>query len=304
MELWQRFTSRARRAVLLAHGEASRTRAQLISTEHLLLGLLRTGEGTAYETLDRLGVDIDRLRADLERQMEIGVAEEASSEISFNPDPPVAGVPGQICIQLQNPLSVSKVVTVNFSVADFGAGIGFTPATSLTNITLPAHSLNTYCASWTPATSGTLHRCVLAILVQAGALEQTSQHNVEIVRPTSSDLRSLVIPFVVGNPGQAARNLTFDINLVGINPLWLPAIQTPAGGAPPTSLAGGGQVSLVLRFGLGSGAASSILAPQLPLIYSSGSRSSVEVTELLDGTPESGFSVYLVRSVYLPLIIR
>ena len=86
MELWQRFTSRARRAVLLAHGEASRTRAQLISTEHLLLGLLRTGEGTAYETLDRLGVDIDRLRADLERQMEIGVAEEASSEISFNPD--------------------------------------------------------------------------------------------------------------------------------------------------------------------------------------------------------------------------
>ncbi len=86
MELWQRFTSRARRAVLLAHGEASRTRAQLISTEHLLLGLLRTGEGTAYETLDRLGVDIDRLRADLERQMEIGAAEEASSEISFNPD--------------------------------------------------------------------------------------------------------------------------------------------------------------------------------------------------------------------------
>jgi ATP-dependent Clp protease ATP-binding subunit ClpC len=72
--------------VLLAHGEASRTRAQLIGTEHLLLGLLRTGEGMAFETLERLGVDIDRLRLDLERQMEYGVAEDTNSELSFNPD--------------------------------------------------------------------------------------------------------------------------------------------------------------------------------------------------------------------------
>jgi hypothetical protein len=225
-------------------------------------------------------------------------------EITFNPDPPVAGVPGQICIQLQNPLSVSKVVTVNFSVADFGAGIGFTPAASLTDITLPPYSLNTYCASWTPIASGTLHRCVLATLVQDGALDQHSQHNIDLVHPASSDLSGLVIPFVFGNPGLAARALSFDINLVGIDPLWSPLILTPAGDPPPSTLPGGGQVALVLRFSLGS-AALSIQAPLLPPDYSFGSYSSVEVTELLDGSPESGFSIVLESlHVYLPFIMK
>ena len=40
MELWQRFTSRARRAVVLAHGEAVGAGTPLIGPEHLLLGLL------------------------------------------------------------------------------------------------------------------------------------------------------------------------------------------------------------------------------------------------------------------------
>ena len=225
-------------------------------------------------------------------------------EITFNPDPPIAGVPGQICIQLQNPLSVPKVVTVNFSVADFGAGIDFTPVASLTGITLPPHSLSTYCADWTPASGGTLHRCVLAILVQDGAMDQHSQHNVDIIHPTSSNLSSLVIPFVVGNPGPAAANLSFDINLVGINPQWSPTILTPAGDPPPGQLPGGGQVALVLRFSLGSSGLSALASP--PPAYSFGSRSSVEVTELLDGAPESGFSVYLemISHIYLPLIMK
>ncbi len=225
-------------------------------------------------------------------------------EITFIPDPPVVGVAGQVCIQLQNPLSVSKVVTVNFSVADFGAGIGFTPAASLTAITLPPHSLNTYCASWTPTAGGTLHRCVLATLVQGGALDQHSQHNIDIVHPASGDLSGLVIPFVFGNPGLAARALSFDINLVGISPYWSPFILTPAGDPPPTMLPGGGHVALVLRFSLGA-AALSVQAPQLPPDFSFGSTSSVEVTELLDGTPESGFSVILESfHLYLPLIMK
>ena len=225
-------------------------------------------------------------------------------EITFNPDPPVAGVAGQVCIQLQNPLSVSKVVTVHFSVADFGAGIGFTPATSLTGITLPPHSLNTYCASWTPTTGGTLHRCVLATLVQEGAQDLVSQHNIDIVHPATDNLGDLSIPFIVGNPGLTPRDLTFDINLVGINPLWVPSILTPGGNPPPVMLPGGGQVNLVLHFGLGS-AVLSALAPQPPSVSFYGSHSSVEVTELLDGTPESGFSVTLdPLHVYLPLIMR
>jgi hypothetical protein len=223
-------------------------------------------------------------------------------EISFNPDPPVAGVPGQICIQLQNPLSIAKVVTVNFSVADFGAGIGFSPAAALTGISLPRNSLNTYCASWTPSSTGTLHRCVLATLVQAGALDQTSQHNIDIVRPGSSDLGSLTIPFVAGNPGLSTRALSFDPTLVGIDPQWSVTFTTPGGGPPPTSLAGGEQVALVMHFSLGASGLS-VQAPQPPANYAFGSRSLVEVSELLDGIPESGFTISLERSIlYLPLI--
>jgi ATP-dependent Clp protease ATP-binding subunit ClpC len=86
MEFWRRFTSRARRAVLMAHDEATRRGEQLISTEHLLLGLIRLGEGSAIEILERLGVDLDRLRNDLRRQMEMGAAGEINSDVSFTPE--------------------------------------------------------------------------------------------------------------------------------------------------------------------------------------------------------------------------
>jgi ATP-dependent Clp protease ATP-binding subunit ClpC len=86
MELWQRFTSRARRAVLMAHDEAARMGAPLISTEHLLLGLLRLGEGAALELLERLNIDIERLRTDLRRQMDAAGPSEASEEVSFTPE--------------------------------------------------------------------------------------------------------------------------------------------------------------------------------------------------------------------------
>ncbi len=86
MELWQRFTPRARRTVLLAHTEAQRSRVQLISTEHLLMGLLRLGDGLAVETLEATGVDLEMLRSDLEERMELGGIEETSRELSFTPD--------------------------------------------------------------------------------------------------------------------------------------------------------------------------------------------------------------------------
>ncbi len=86
MELWQRFTSRARRAVLLAHSEAARSHAQLIGTEHLLIGLLRLGEGTAVEVLEHLGANVERLRADLDQQVEAGRGGEANTEITFTPE--------------------------------------------------------------------------------------------------------------------------------------------------------------------------------------------------------------------------
>ncbi len=86
MELWQRFTGRARRAILIAHDEAQQMRVHLIGTEHLLLGLIRLGEGTAIDLLRSLGADLEGLRADLRRNVDMGSDDEPSSEITFTPE--------------------------------------------------------------------------------------------------------------------------------------------------------------------------------------------------------------------------
>ncbi len=86
MELWERFTGHARRAVLLAHDEATKAKMPKIGTEHLLLGLVRLGEGVAAEVLQGMGIDPDWLRRELRKQLEIGVSEEATSEIAFTPE--------------------------------------------------------------------------------------------------------------------------------------------------------------------------------------------------------------------------
>ncbi len=86
MELWQRFTSRARRAVLMAHDEAQRMGMQLISTEHLLLGLMRLREGVAAEIMESLGLDLERLRSELRRQMEGETTGEGPADVQFTPE--------------------------------------------------------------------------------------------------------------------------------------------------------------------------------------------------------------------------
>jgi ATP-dependent Clp protease ATP-binding subunit ClpC len=87
MEVWQRFTSRARRAVVLAHNEAVNMGMPLISTEHLLMGLLVLGEGTALDVLRSMGVSLDRLMEDLREHMVPGGAvPEANRELAFTPE--------------------------------------------------------------------------------------------------------------------------------------------------------------------------------------------------------------------------
>jgi len=86
MELWRRLTNRAKRAVVNAHNEAARNHMQLIGTEHLLLGLLRLGEGVGLQALEELGVNLDRLRFDLERQMDRATGGGVPGEASFTAD--------------------------------------------------------------------------------------------------------------------------------------------------------------------------------------------------------------------------
>src|SRR5947208_2024368 len=60
--LFERFTDRARRVVVLAQEEARLLNHNYIGTEHILLGLIREGEGVAAQVLVKLGADLSRVR--------------------------------------------------------------------------------------------------------------------------------------------------------------------------------------------------------------------------------------------------
>ncbi|MEP7358526.1 MAG: hypothetical protein ABI847_14860, partial [Anaerolineales bacterium] len=223
-------------------------------------------------------------------------------EITFRPDPPVAGQAGQVCIYLQNPTSAAKDVTVLFQAADFGAGVPFMPIGTL-HLTLPPNSANDYCLNWTPGASGTLHRCILVTLQQAGYRDMHSQRNVDLIRFRGIDLSLLQIPFTVGNPDLVSHTLTIDPHLVGLDPFWTVHI-TPD---PPSNLAPGEILPFVLKL-LPAVAAQGSQAPLVPMPINPyfGDKSSVQVDVLLDGQRVSGFSVELapLLNLYLPVIAR
>jgi len=61
--VFERFTDRARRVVVLAQEEARLLNHNYIGTEHILLGLIHEGEGVAARGLESLGIDLDSVRA-------------------------------------------------------------------------------------------------------------------------------------------------------------------------------------------------------------------------------------------------
>ncbi len=60
--MFERFTDRARRVVVLAQEEARRLDHNWIGTEHILLGLIREGDGVATQMLVKLGAELNRVR--------------------------------------------------------------------------------------------------------------------------------------------------------------------------------------------------------------------------------------------------
>ena len=60
--MFERFTDRARRVVVLAQEEARMLNHNYIGTEHILLGLIHEGEGVAAQVLVKLGADLSRVR--------------------------------------------------------------------------------------------------------------------------------------------------------------------------------------------------------------------------------------------------
>ena len=84
MSYQQRFTERAQRSLLLAQEEARRLDFNFVGTEHLLLGLIREGEGVAARALMGLGVDLDKARAEVEKLVGRG-STPGASEIGLTP---------------------------------------------------------------------------------------------------------------------------------------------------------------------------------------------------------------------------
>jgi ATP-dependent Clp protease ATP-binding subunit ClpA len=64
--MFERFTDRARRVVVLAQEEARHLNHNYIGTEHLLLGLLHEGEGVAAQALTSLGISLEAVRLQVE----------------------------------------------------------------------------------------------------------------------------------------------------------------------------------------------------------------------------------------------
>ena len=67
MDRFGKFTDRARKVLTLAQDEAQRFNHNYIGTEHLLLGLVREGEGIAAGVLESLGVNLDKVRHEVIR---------------------------------------------------------------------------------------------------------------------------------------------------------------------------------------------------------------------------------------------
>ncbi len=72
--MWQRFTERARKVVFYAQEEAQKFGEGYVSTEHLLLGLVRESDSVAARVLEKLGVSLNRIRAEVEKQLPRGDA--------------------------------------------------------------------------------------------------------------------------------------------------------------------------------------------------------------------------------------
>jgi len=67
--LWERYTGRARKAMLHAEDWAIRLKSPFISTEHILLGLLEEEDTLAVQMMQMLGADIQQMKAELENQL-------------------------------------------------------------------------------------------------------------------------------------------------------------------------------------------------------------------------------------------
>ena len=85
MEPMNNFTPRAQQVLALARKEADRFHHNYVGTEHILLGLIKLGQGVAVSVLQKMGLDLETVRSAVEKQVGSGPEGKASGSIPYTP---------------------------------------------------------------------------------------------------------------------------------------------------------------------------------------------------------------------------
>src|ERR1700677_453089 len=84
-ESMQNFTPRAQQVLALARKEADRFNHNFVGTEHLLLGLIKLGQGVAVNVLQKLGLDLETVRMEVENLVGTGPDQKMIGNIPYTP---------------------------------------------------------------------------------------------------------------------------------------------------------------------------------------------------------------------------
>src|SRR5437660_1038530 len=85
VESIKNFTPRAQEALALARKEADRFNHNFVGTEHLLLGLIRLGQGVAVNVLRNMGLDLQTVRSEVEKMIGAGPDQQMTGNIPYTP---------------------------------------------------------------------------------------------------------------------------------------------------------------------------------------------------------------------------
>jgi ATP-dependent Clp protease ATP-binding subunit ClpC len=84
-EAMSNFTPRAQQVLALARKEADRFNHNFLGTEHLLLGLIKLGQGVAVNVLQKMGLDLETVRMEVEKRVGTGLDQKMIGNIPYTP---------------------------------------------------------------------------------------------------------------------------------------------------------------------------------------------------------------------------
>ena len=83
--MFERFSDRGRKIITLAREEAERHQNDYLGSEHLVLAILREADGVALNVLKKMGLSVEQVRLEIERNLPGGAATITFGEIPFTP---------------------------------------------------------------------------------------------------------------------------------------------------------------------------------------------------------------------------